>query len=450
MEEAVVRNDFSVGSIPRTIVRLGLPMIAAQLINALYSVVDRAYIGRMPGVGALALGGIGLTFPLIMIITAFTNLCGTGGAPLCSIARGEGRTEYAERVMGTAFAALLALGVLLTVLCQLFKTQVMWLFGATQNTASYAAEYLRVYLMGTPFVMVSLGMNPFINSQGFARTGMLTVLLGAVVNIILDPIFIFTLGMGVRGAALATVISQMLCAVWVLRFLFGGKPILRLRPRYIRLDAPILWRIWALGASGFTMALTESTVQIAFNTTLRAFGGDVYIGVMTIVSSLRQLTQMPLAGIANGAQPVIGYNFGAGNVERVRKSVRFLMLISAGYAFLWWGVTQLFPAALIRLFNADPRILEIGARAVRIYFCAFFFMSLQMTGQQSFVALGCAKQATFFSLLRKAIIVAPLAVLIPRVTPVACFATFYFTVWRRLDALVAEKNARNALLEQDD
>jgi putative MATE family efflux protein len=433
-------------------------MIAAQLINALYSVVDRAYIGRIPGVGALALAGIGLTFPVILIVTAFTNLCGMGGGSLCSIARGEGRLDYAERIIGAAFAALLTLSVLLTLLCQIFKAQIMLLFGASGNTLGYACDYLGVYLFGTPFTMVALGMNPYINSQGFARTGMLTILIGAVANIILDPIFIFTLEMGVRGAALATVISQIMCAVWAVGFLRGDIPILRLRRSNIRLDPAILRRVFALGASNFTMAITTSAVQVAFNTTLRDFGGDMYIGAMTVISSLRELVTMALSGLSSGAQPVIGYNFGAGNVERVKKSIKFLVFVCMGYAFFCWATVQIFPEALIRIFNDDPQILVIGVPALRIYFCMFFLMSAQMSAQQSFVALGCAKQAMFFSMLRKVVIVAPVALLIPRVTnlgamgvfwaepisdvigPIACCVTFYFTAWRRLDFLVAAKN----------
>jgi len=450
-------NDFSQGSIPKAIMRMSLPMIAAQIVNALYNIVDRAYIGRIPGSGALALTGVGLVFPVIMIITAFTNLCGQGAAPLCSIARGEKNNDYAERIIGTTLTAVLSIGLILMAVTMALRQPLLRAFGASDNTIGYASDYLTVYLWGTPFVMAAMGLNPLINSQGFSGTGMLTILIGAVANTILDPVFIFLLGMGIRGAALATVLSQGICAVWAVLFFFSRRAILRIRPRYLRVDWKILGRIMSLGVSNFTMALTESSVQIVYNTMLLAYGGDLYIAAMTIIASVRQVFLYTLSGLSNGMQPVMGYNYGAGRADRIRKCVRFTMVISASYLAVTYAVIHLFPQVLIRIFNSDPELLEIAARSMHIYFAAFVFVLMQNIGQNSFVALGFAKQATFFSLLRKAFIVIPVALILPRVTnlgptgvflaepisdligPAACFFTFYFTVYRRLDELVARR-----------
>ena len=451
------KNDFSTGSIPLTITRLALPMIGAQLVNATYNVVDRIYIGAIPGYGALPLTGVGLTYPLIALITAFANLCGMGGAPLMSIARGEGRNEHAERILGTAAALLLGLSAVLLVLGYLYMEPLLWMFGASESTIGYATDYFSIYLVGTPFVLLTLGLNPFVTSQGFARTGMMTILIGAVANILLDPLFIFVFNMGVRGAAIATVISQFLCVPWLLSFLHGKRAIIRLKPKYIRFAPAIVKRILALGVSNFTMGVTESAVSIVNNSTLQtsgslAFpgGGDVYVGIMTVISTLRQLTMLGLNGLSNGASPVMSFNYGAKRYDRVRKSVKFFLLVCLIYAVACWAILMLFPEALIRIFNADPQLIEYGVPATRIYFCAFFAMFMQMVGQTSFVALGKARQATFFSLLRKAFIVVPLALLLPRLTnlgvfgvfiaePISdlvgsscCFATFMLTVYRRM------------------
>ena len=311
--------DFSQGSIAKNIMSLAVPMTAAQLINVLYSVVDRMYLGRLPG--HLALTGLGLTIPIVSIIMGFANLCGTGGAPLCSICRGRGDQEEAERVMGNAFTLLLIFGGAVTALFLIFKRPILYLFGASDATYPYADAYMTVYLLGTVFVMIGLGMNPFINAQGFGRVGMMTVGLGAVVNIVLDPIFIFWLDLGVQGAAWATVIAQGCSAVWVLVFLTGRKAALRLRPRYMVLKPARVRKIVSLGLSGFFMNLTNSLVQVVCNATLQVYGGDLYVGVMTIINSLREVFMMPIHGLSNGAQPVTGYNYGAGLYSRVRQSI---------------------------------------------------------------------------------------------------------------------------------
>ncbi|MBM6938404.1 MATE family efflux transporter [Pseudoflavonifractor phocaeensis] len=426
-------------------------MTAAQLINILYNIVDRMYIGRMEGAeGWLALTGLGLCLPIISIIMGFGNLCGMGGAPLFSIHRGRGEREEAGMVMGNSFALLLLFGLGLTVLGLLFRRPVLYLFGAGDQTFPYANDYLTIYLLGTLFVMISLGMNPFINAQGFSGTGMLTVGLGAAVNIILDPIFIFGLDLGVQGAALATVISQGCSAVWALAFLCGRRSEYRLQPETMRLSAGRVGRIVSLGTSGFIMNLTNSLVQSLCNATLQSWGGEIYVAVMTVINSLREVITMPVNGITNGAQPVLGFNYGAGQRERVRQAIRFTVAVTMTYSVVVWVITLLFPEALIRVFNDSPELLADGVPAFRVYFATFAFMSFQFIGQSVFVALGRSRNAVFFSLLRKAFIVAPLTLILPHLfglgvygvflaEPVsnvlgglACVLTMYVTVYRPL------------------
>ena len=446
------KNDFSQGSIPRNIMSLALPMTAAQLVNVLYSVVDRIYLGHLLDSDHLALTGLGVTMPIVSIIMGFANLCGTGGAPLCSISRGEGDDGEAERVMGNAFTLLLLLGVAVTAFFLALKKPILYLFGASPDTFPYADGYMTVYLLGTLFVMISLGMNPFINAQGFGRIGMMTVMLGAAANIILDPVFIFWLDMGVQGAALATIISQGLSAAWVLIFLSGKRAILRLRRACLRLEVRRTRKIVALGLSGFFMNMTNSLVQVVCNATLQAYGGDLYVGVMTIINSLREVFFMPVHGLTNGSQPVQGYNYGAKKYSRVREAIRFSVGVTVAYAAAFWAVAMTFPGTLIRIFNDSSEVIEAGIPALRIYFGLFILMSLQMAGQGVFVGLGRSKQAVFFSLLRKAIINAPLTVLLPLwgmgatgvfvaeavsqlIGGLACFAAMYFTVYRPLGRL---------------
>ena len=445
------RNDFSQGSIPHNIMDLAVPMTAAQLVNVLYSVVDRVYLGRLPDSDSLALTGLGITMPIVSILMGLANLCGTGGAPLCSMSRGRGDDGEAERVMGNAFLLLLILGGAATAFFLALKGPILYLFGASPDTFPHADGYLTIYLLGTLFVMISLGMNPFINAQGFGRTGMMTVLLGAAVNLILDPVLIFVFHMGVRGAALATVISQALSAAWVLAFLTGKRAILRLRRENLRLEAGRTRRIVSLGLSGFFVNLTTSLVQVVCNATLQRCGGDTYVGVMTIINSIREVFIMPVHGLTNGSQPVAGYNYGAKQYSRVRQSIRFSVGVTVAYSAAFWVCAMLVPGALIRVFKSDPEILAAGVPALRIYFSMFLFMSLQLAGQGVFVGLGRSKQAVFFSLLRKAIVNAPLTVLLALwmgadgvftaeavsqlVGGLACFTTMYLTVYRPLGRL---------------
>lgn len=444
------KNDFTKGTMSGNILKLAIPMTLAQLINVLYNVVDRMFIGRIPDVGMVSLTGLGLTFPIIMIVSAFTNLFGSGGAPLFSIARGEGDDEKAEQIMGNSFALLVIAGLVLTVLGLLFKKPLLYAFGASDVTFLYANNYITIYLLGSIFVMIGLGMNQYINAQGFARIGMCTVLLGAVTNIVLDFLFILVFNMGVQGAALATVIAQGLSAAWVLRFLCGPKALLRLRLKHFRLQLPIVKRISALGLSSFTASCTNSLVQITYNASLQQFGGDLFVGVMTVINSVREIIMMPVNGITSGSQPVLGYNYGAGRGGRVRQGIKFMTVVCLGYATLVWILVLLLPNFFVRIFNQDPDLLAIAPSCMRIYFMGYFLMGLQMIGQSTFVALGKSKQAVFFSLFRKVVLVVPLALALPHMfglgvdgiflsEPIsdligggACFVTMMLTLWPKL------------------
>lgn len=408
--------DFSKGSVTQNIIRVAAPMLVAQILNLMYNIVDRIYIGRIPGEGLLALGGVGLCFPFISLITAFTNLYGAGGAPLCSIERGRGNQEEAGEIMNTSFYLLVITGVILTILGSIFCRPILILFGASGASLPYAMPYMRIYLMGTVFAMVALGMNPFINSQGFANVGMTTIFLGAITNIVLDPIFIFVFHLGVRGAALATICSQILSAVFVVRFLTGKRAELRIslkrRPSFGKrrvLD------IVGLGSASFVMQCTNSLVQIACNRMLGAFGGDVYISTMTIINSVRQILDTPVLAIADGASPILSYNYGAKRYDNVKKAIRFITLSALVYTGATWGLILLFPEMFIGIFNNDDSLLTVAVPALHIYFFAFIFQALQYSGQTVFKSLNKKKQAIFFSLLRKVVIVVPLTFFLPYV-----------------------------------
>lgn len=443
------QNDFSKGNIPRTITRLAIPMILAMLVNALYSVVDRIYIGHLSGVGQTALTGIGLCYPITMAIAAFSYLAGNGGGPLTSILRGAKDDEGAEKVLGNSITLLVLFGILVPLICFLIQKPVLYLFGASDATYPYAREYITIYLSGSLPVMLTLGLNPFLNAQGFTRTGMMTVLIGAVCNIVLDPLFIFVFGMGVRGAAVATVISQTVSAVWVIAFLLGKKNLIRVRKQFLRLQRDVSMRILGLGVSTFIMNLTEAAISAVFNASLSRFGGDIYVTVMTVATSVSQLVFMPLSGFAQGAQPVTGYNYGAREYTRVKQCFWFLVKASVTYAVLAWLVLMIFPRQLIGIFNNDPTLMETAIPMFRVFFCMNFIMSLQMSAQNTFVAMGEAKKATFFALYRKVLLLIPLILILPRIgfgitgvfaaEPVAdtisaltCFTTFLLTAYRKL------------------
>lgn len=411
----VHQTDFSTGNVYRNIMEVALPMIMAQLLNLLYNVVDRMYIGRIPEVGTMALTGVGLCFPIITLINAFTLLYGNGGAPLCTMERGRGNDREAGMLMGNSFVLLVGTGVVLTVAGLIGYRPVLQLFGASEVTLPYAADYIRIYLMGTVFVMIAVGMNPFINSQGFGNVGMLSVLIGAVINMILDPILIFGFHMGVRGAAVATVFSQLCSAVWVMAFLTGKKVPLRLTGGMLKLSLQRAKSIVALGVSGFIMSFTNSLVQVVCNTTLQLYGGDIYVGVMTVLNSVREICTLPVHGFTNGASPVMSFNYGERAYDKVKKAIKFITAVCVLYTLFIWGVLKVIPQFFIKIFNSDPVMIEKGVPALHIYFFGFCFMALQFTGQSVFVALGKSRKAVFFSLLRKAFIVVPLTLLLPRI-----------------------------------
>lgn len=445
-----VRNDFSKGSIIKNIMKMALPMILAQMINVLYNIVDRIYIARMPENSFLALTGVGVCLPIISIVMAFANLFGMGGAPLCSIERGRQNNEEAENIMGNSFVMLVATGILLTLLGLLMKKPMLYLFGASDETFLYANQYITIYLLGNVFVMISLGMNHFINAQGFGRIGMMTIILGAVTNIILDPIFIFVLDMGVQGAALATIFSQFLSALWILKFLTEKQAILKLNKNSFILKKDRIKRILGLGTSGFVMQFTNSLVQILCNTTLQLFGGDLYVGIMTIIHSIREFLTMPVAGLRSASQPVMGFNYGAREYKRVKSCIKFITISSVSYNVIVWLLLESFPGFFISIFNNDSEILKAGIPVMRIFFSFFFIMALQQAGQSTFVALGKSKLAIFFSIFRKVILVIPLVILLPRlwglgstgvflaepisefIGGITCYGTMMLTVWKEL------------------
>ena len=443
-----VQNDFSQGSVARNILSIAVPMTVAQVVNILYSLVDRMYIGHIPGVGHTSLTGMGLTLPLISIVLAFANLGGMGGSPLCSIYRGKGEEGLASAVMGNTLSLLLFFGFAIPLVTIPFLDPILVAFGASDATLPYAKDYSFIYLLGTPFVTVGLGMNPFINSQGFGNKGMLTVMLGAVVNLVLDPILIYGLNLGVKGAAIATIIAQACSAVWVLSFLTGKKSLLPLHLCHLRPQWDHLRRIITLGLSGFFTSITNSLVQIVCNKVLHIYGGDLYVGVMTIINSLREVTFMLIQGFSSGVQPVLGYNYGAGEKRRVCACIRFAVGVTVGYAALIWLLNMTTPGLLIRIFNNNPDMLQAGVPALRVYFSMFVFMALMISSQSIFVGLGQAKKSIFFSILRKAVINAPLTVLLAFLWGVngvfvaeavsqfvcgfLCFFTMYRTVYRPL------------------
>lgn len=409
---------FAHENIPRLILSLAAPAIVAQLVNALYNVVDRMYIGRMPGVGTTALTGLGVAFPIIMVISAFAALVGYGGAPLSSIRMGEGRKDQAEQLLGNCFATLVLLAVVLTATLLPLRDTLLTAFGASEQTLPYASAYLGIYLIGTVSVQISLGMNQFISAQGFAKTAMLTVFMGAGLNILLDPIFIFVFGMGVRGAALATVLSQTASAVWVLGFLCSGKGTLRLKAKYLRIRPTVIFSAMALGVSPFIMQSTESLVQALFNISLARYGGDQYVGAIVIIVSIMQFLMLPLQGFAQGAQPIIGYNYGAGNYRRVKTAIKYCTIFCVSAGLLLWSVAVFLPRLPVRLFTDDPAVVELTASIMPMFFMGMVIFGFQMAFQQVFISLGQAKVSVFVACLRKLILLIPLMVILPRfVTP---------------------------------
>ena len=441
--------DFSSGSITKNIFQTAMPMLVAQVLNLLYNIVDRIYIGRIPDIGSLALGAVGLCFPIITIISAFANLYASGGGPLFAIERGKKETKNASKIMNTSFYLLACTALVLTLIGFVFAKPMLILFGASKNTLPYCYSYLRIYILGTLFSMISIGMNPFINAQGYPRAGMITVLIGALANLILDPIFIFVLDLGVNGAAIATVLSQILSAAFVVYFL--RRP--NIEVNLERMAFKDLYRvkdIFSLGLSGFIMQLTNSLVQVSCNSVLSQTGGDLYVSIMTIVSSVRQMLEIPIWSLTDGSSSIISYNYGAAKPKRVKKAFKVMFLMTLVYAGVIWFAIEKVPSFFISIFSNDPIICESARTSLHIYFFAFIFMVFQYCGQTMFKALNKRGFAIFFSLLRKAIIVIPLTYALPYLfgfgtdgvfmaEPISnvvggtlCIITMFLTVWREL------------------
>ena len=403
--------------IGKLLVKLAVPTVVAQLVNMLYNIVDRIYIGHMPGDGSLALTGVGVCLPLIMIISAFAALVASGGAPRASIAMGKGDHDLAEKLLGGCFTLQIGISAILTAVMLIWSRDLLLMFGASENTIGYAADYMRIYAIGTLFVQLTLGMNAFITAQGFATTGMLTVLIGAVANIALDPLFIYGLGMGVRGAALATVISQGLSCMWVICFLRGKKTLLRLKRENLLVSPRLILPCVALGLAAFIMQSSESIISVCFNSSLLRYGGDVAVGAMTILSSVMQFAMLPLQGIAQGAQPISSYNYGARNADRVRQTFRLLLQVCLAYSVVLWAGIMLFPRGFAGIFTPDAELLDFTARALRIYCAMLFLFGIQIACQMTFVSIGNAPCSILVAVLRKFVLLLPLIFLLPSLLP---------------------------------
>ena len=410
--------------VPKLLARLAVPAVVAQVINLLYNIVDRIYIGHIPGYGADALTGVGLFMPILMLVNAFALLAGSGGAPRAAISMGRQDRLTAEKILSNCFVLLMSMAAALTVLFYTFAPRLLVLFGASDATLPYALDYARIYILGTVFVMTVLGMNPFITTQGFAKISMLTTVIGAVINIILDPIFIFALGLGVKGAAIATVLSQAVGAMWILRFLTGSKTILRLKKSNFRLEKEIILPCLGLGISTFVMMSTESLLSVSFTSSLSRYGGDIAVGAMTILTSVCQLVVLPLQGICQGGQPIISYNFGARNVSRVRAAFRCQLIACALFGTIAWAIVLLIPRVFSGLFTNDTALVEYAAWALRIYMAGIFAFSFQICCQQSFMALGQAKISLLLACLRKIILLIPLIFILPNFFQNKVFAVF--------------------------
>lgn len=408
------KADLGSGSVGRLLFRLALPAILAQVINVLYNIVDRMYIGHIPVIGADALTGLGVTMPLIMGISAFAALVSMGGAPRASIMMGRGDDAQAERILGNCTALLIVTAVALTALLSYFGRPILLLFGASENTIGYAWDYMQIYVLGTIFVQTALGLNAFISAQGFAKASMYTVLIGAVCNIILDPIFIFVFNMGVRGAALATIISQAVSSFWVIRFLTSKRSSLRIKKANLRLKGSIILPCLALGVSPFIMQFTEGVISVCFNTSLLKYGGDLAVGAMTILATVMQFSMLPLHGLTQGSQPIISFNYGAGDLSRVKQAFRILLISCLAYSTVLWAVAMFLPGAFIRMFTNDQALIVYSTQAIRIYMASSLLFGAQIACQQTFIALGNAKASVFLALLRKVILLIPLIFILPR------------------------------------
>ncbi len=418
-------NTLGEKSIGKLLLGMAIPAIIAQLVNILYNIVDRIYIGHIPDIGATALTGVGVTFPIIMVISAFSALIGMGGAPRAAIKMGEKDDEAAENILGNCFTALLVISALLTIIFLFANKSLLMMFGASEETLPYALGYLNIYVCGTIFVQMALGLNSFVTTQGFSKTSMITVAVGAALNIILDPILIFGFDMGVEGAAIATVVSQGVSALWVLRFLTGKRTKLKIRRKYMKLQRATIAPVLILGLSPFIMQSTESLLNIAFNTSLQRYGGDIAIGAMTILLSLSQIQFMPIHGLCQGAQPIISYNYGAKNTDRVKATFRLLVICAFSYSTLIWLLMMLLPGTFISLFSSQKELISYTGWALRIFMPVSFLMSIQTCCQQTFLALGQARVSILLALLRKMILLIPLIYIMPVFFENKVFGVFF-------------------------
>lgn len=397
----------------KLLVKLAVPTVISQIVNMLYNIIDRVYIGHIPGDGSLALTGMGICMPIILIISAFAALVASGGAPRASICMGKGDNESAEKILGGCFAMQIIISAILTVVLLIWDKPLLLAFGASENTIDFAVEYMNIYAIGTVFVQLTLGMNAFITAQGFANIGMITVSIGAVANIILDPIFIFGFGMGVKGAAVATVISQALSCAWTIAFLTGKKTFLRLKKSNFFGAPKLVLPCVALGLSAFIMQASESVISVCFNSSLLKYGGDVAVGAMTILTSVMQFAMLPLQGIAQGAQPITSYNYGAGNAKRVKKTFRLLLVVCLCYSFLLWGSVMLFPRIFAGIFTTDASLTEFTVHAMRVYFAVMFIFGIQIACQMTFVSIGNAVCSIIVAIMRKFVLLIPLIYILP-------------------------------------
>lgn len=423
-QNSAISHDMGSGSIPKLFAQLAIPAVVAQIINLLYNIVDRIYIGHIPEVGASALTGVGLFVPILMLMNAFAMLAGSGGAPLASIAMGKQEKDRAEKIVANCFTLIVIFSVILTIVFFVAAPTLLRFFGASDTTLPYAVDYARIYILGGIFVLIVMGMNPFITTQGFAKVSMLTTVIGAVINIILDPIFIFVFNMGVTGAALATVLSQAVGALWILRFLTGKKTILRLKKENLKLDMDIVNPCLGLGISTFVMLSTESLLSMSFTSSLAKYGGDLAVGAMTILTSVSQLVTMPMQGFCQGGQPIISYNYGANNKDRVKKTFYLQFGVCLGYATLFWALSMMIPGVFAGIFTSDTALVEYASWALRIYMAGIFAFGAQIGCQQSFMALGQAKISLFLACLRKIILLIPLIFILPNFFADKVFGVF--------------------------
>lgn len=422
--EKIDNNPLATQPVVKLFFKLSIPSVLAQIVNLLYNMVDRIFIGHIKDVGDIALTGVGVCFPLIILISAFSCLCGMGGAPKAAIKMGEGKIKEANKILGNCFIVTIIFSILLTIVVQIFKEPILYTFGASENTIKYALDYINIYSLGTIFIMISLGLNAFITTQGFSKISMRNVVIGALINIFLDPLFIFGFNLGVKGAAIATIIAQAISAILVISFFFSKKTILKLTFENMKLDIKIILSVMALGLSPFIMQSTESIISICFNTSLYKYGGDVAVGAMTILTSLMQFAMLPLQGFASGAQPIISYNYGAKNPDRIKQVFKVLLIVCVSFSTLFWLLAMTLPNVLISIFTVEQELIIFASKALRIYMAVICLFGIQIACQQTFVSLGNAPVSLFLAIFRKIIVLIPLIYILPSIMENKCDAIF--------------------------